>query len=162
MNKHANRFVRHMNQSWRSRLFLFLKLPSAFFSGVRIVSLDQDRSVVSVPYKWFSQNPFRSTYFACLAMAAEMSMGLLAMMQCYRRKPAVSMLVVKMEAHYFKKAKDLTVFTCEAGKDFERIVDESVRENTAMTYVATSVGRNQAGEKIAEFFITWSFKVKHN
>jgi hypothetical protein len=90
-----------------------------------------------------------------------MSTGLLAMMQCYHRKPPVSMLVIKMEAHYFKKAKELTVFTCEAGKDFERIVDECVRENKPMSYVATSVGRNKSGEKIAEFFITWSFKAKH-
>ena len=160
MNKHASRFIRLMNQSWKSRLFLFLKLPSAYFSGVRIVSITTDRAVVSVPYKWFSQNPFNSIYFACLAMAAELSTGLLAMLQCYKRKPSVSMLVVKMEAHYFKKATGLTFFTCDAGKDFERVVDECVRENSALTYVATAVGRNEADEKVAEFFITWSFKVK--
>jgi hypothetical protein len=42
--------------------------------------------------------------FACLAMAAEMSTGVLAMAHVYKRKPAISMLVVKMEAEYFKKA----------------------------------------------------------
>jgi hypothetical protein len=95
-------------------------------------------------------------------MAAELSTGLLAMMQCYKSKPAVSMLVIKMEVHYFKKAKGLTFFTCEAGKDFERIVDECIREDRAITYVATAVGRNESEEKVAEFFITWSFKVKSN
>ena len=141
-------------------MFLLLKLPSAYFSGVRIVSLTTDRAVVSVPFKWFSQNPFKSTYFACLAMAAELSTGLPAMMQCYKRKPAVSMLVTKMEAHYFKKAKGLTFFSCDGGKDFEHIVEECIREDRAMTYVATAVGRNEQDEKVAEFFITWSFKVK--
>jgi hypothetical protein len=160
MNKHAKRFAHYYNQSWRSRFFLLFKLPSAFFSGVRVCSVDYDLAVVSVPYKWFSQNPFKSTYFACLAMAAELSTGLLAMMQCYKRKPTVSMLVVKMEAHYFKKATGITFFTCDAGKDFERVVDECVREHTALTYVATAVGRNEQHEKVAEFFITWSFKPK--
>jgi hypothetical protein len=162
MHKHTHHFIQQMNSSWKSKLFMLMKLPSAYFSGVRIMSLTTDRAVVTVPYKWFSQNPFKSTYFACLAMAGELSTGLLAMMQCYKRKPSVSMLVVKMEAHYFKKATGLTFFTCDAGKDFERVVEECIRENSALTYVATAVGRNEAEEKVAEFFITWSFKAKSN
>lgn len=46
---------------------------------------------------------FRSTYFACLAMAAEMSTGALAMAHLYHSDPPVSMLVVKLESEYFKK-----------------------------------------------------------
>src|SRR5436190_24322650 len=76
------------------RMFLFSKLPSAFFSGVRVRSIDDNKTVVTVPYKWFSQNPFKSTYFACLAMAAEMSTGLLGLMHTYKRDQAISMLVV--------------------------------------------------------------------
>ncbi len=139
---------------------MLLKLPAAYFSGVRVAELNEDRAVVTVPYKWFSQNPFRSTYFACLAMAAEMSTGLLALMQLFQRKPAVSMLVVKLEAGYFRKATGITRFTCEAGKDLERIVDECIRNGEPRTYVATATGRNKDGELVAEFFITWSFKVK--
>ncbi|MFN4286027.1 MAG: PaaI family thioesterase [Lacibacter sp.] len=160
MNPQAQQFIRLMRHPLHSRLFMLLKLPAAYFSGVRIRQLTPERAVVSVPYKWFSQNPFRSTYFACLAMAAEMSTGLLALMQLYKRKPAVSMLVVKLEAHYFKKATGLTSFVCEAGADFERIVDECIRTGAPLTYVATAVGRNEADELVAEFFITWSFKAK--
>jgi hypothetical protein len=158
MHHNAFRFIKKMRAPWKRKLFLFLKLPSAFFSGVRICSLAEERAIVSVPYSWFSKNPFRSTYFACLAMAGEMSTGLLAMMHCYKRKPGISMLVVKMEAHYFKKATGLTFFTCEAGKDMEWIINECIRENQSRTYVATAVGRDESDQKIAEFFITWSFK----
>jgi hypothetical protein len=160
MHPNAARFIKMMSTPWKSKLFLFLRLPSAFFSGVRICSLSEEKAVVSVPYKWFSKNPFRSTYFACLAMAGEMSTGLLAMSHCYKRTPAVSMLVVKMEAHYFKKATGISYFTCEAGKDMEWIINECIRENRSHTYVATAVGRDKKDEKIAEFFITWSFKPK--
>ena len=65
-----------------SGCFYFQKLPAAFFSGVRIKEVGETKCRVSVPYKWFTQNPFRSTYFACLAMAAEMSTGALGNDAC--------------------------------------------------------------------------------
>src|SRR5262249_24547914 len=111
MNAHANEFINLMKHPLKFRMFLFSKLPSAFFAGVRIKEVDEKKCVVTVPYKWFSQSPFRSTYFACLSMAAEISTGSLAMMQVYKRKRPVSMLVVKVESEYFKKAIGKTVFT---------------------------------------------------
>lgn len=140
---------------------MLLKLPSAFFSGVRIQSITEERCVVAVPYKWFSQNPFRSTYFACLAMAAEMTTGVLGLMQITGRKPAVSMLVVSIEGNFFKKATDVTSFVCENGKEFERLVDEAIATGESKTIKATSTGKNKAGEIVAEFYITWSFKAKN-
>src|SRR5580698_6014615 len=94
-------FARTATNPFLFRLYLLTRLPSAFFAGLRISQLDADTCTVTVPYKWFTRNPFRSTYFACLAMAAEMSTGVLAMSQLYKSKPAVSMLVVKAESAYF-------------------------------------------------------------
>lgn len=139
---------------------MFVKLPAAFFAGVKVKQLNTQQAIITVPYKWLSQNPFRSTYFACLAMAAEMSTGLLAMMQLHNRKPAVSMLVVKLEANYFKKAVGVTYFTCNAGKDFEQQVDDCIEDGEPRVYTAKSIGTNDAGETVAEFFITWSFRAK--
>ncbi|MEJ7672361.1 MAG: hypothetical protein WKF59_06555 [Chitinophagaceae bacterium] len=39
-----------------------------------------------------------------LAMAAEMSTGILAMMHIYKRSHSISMLITNMEASYIKKA----------------------------------------------------------
>lgn len=160
MNQNAEKFISIMGSSFKSRLFMFTKLPAAYFSGVRVKEINTEKAIVTVPYKWFSQNPFRSTYFACLSMAAEMSTGLLAMMQIHKRTPAVSMLVVKVESTYFKKATGLTSFTCNAGKEFEQLVDDCIADGEARTYRSKSIGTNDAGEVVAEFFITWSFKAK--
>jgi len=141
-------------------MFLFAKLPAAYFAGVRIREIDGDKCVVTVPYKWLSQNPFRSTYFACLSMAAEMSTGSLAMAHLYKIDPPVSMLVVKVESSYFKKATGRTWFTCEDGALFVKAIEETIATGEARTVVARSVGKNKEGEVVAEFFITWSFKVK--
>ena len=160
MKESSTQFIKQITHPVKGKLFLLLKLPSAFFSGVRIQSITEERCVVTVPYKWFSQNPFRSTYFACLAMAAEMTTGVLGLMQIMGRKPAVSMLVVSLEANYFKKATDVTTFVCEDGKAIEQLVDEAIATGEARSMKAKSVGRNKAGEIVAEFYITWSFKAK--
>ena len=139
---------------------MFSKLPSAFFAGVRVKEIDEKKCVVTVPYKWFSQNPFRSTYFACLSMAAEMSTGSLSMMHVYKRVPPVSMLVVKVESEYFKKAIGKTIFVCEDGEKIEEAVEESIATGEQRIVRAKSLGKNKDGETIAEFYITWSFKVK--
>lgn len=160
MNPNAPAFIKLMKHPLKFRMFLFSKLPSAFFAGVRVKEIDEKKCVVTVPYKWFSQNPFRSTYFACLSMAAEMSTGSLSMMHVYKRVPPVSMLVVKVESEYFKKAIGKTIFVCEDGDKIEKAVEESIATSESRIVRARSVGRNKNDEVVAEFFITWSFKVK--
>ena len=141
-------------------LFLLYKLPAAYFSGVRLVSIDEQACKVKIPYKWFSQNPFKSTYFACLAMAAEMSTGLPCMMAIDKMKPKVSMLVVGLESSFSKKATDITTFEC---KDIPAIYDtvkNAIETKEGQTVTTTSIGFNKAGDEVAKFTITWSFKSK--
>jgi hypothetical protein len=76
-------------------------------------------------------NPFRSTYFACLAMAAEMSTGSLAMAQLYKLNPPVSMLVIKVESEYFKKTTGRTSFICEDGELFQKLLKKLVATGEA-------------------------------
>jgi hypothetical protein len=156
----AQSFTRLINHPLKSRWFLFSRLPSAFFSGVRIAHADESSCRVSVPYTWFSKNPFRSTYFACLSMAAEMSAGVLALMHTYQRSPSVSTLVVKMESEYFKKATDKTYFTCENGAEIRSAIDTAIASGTPQNVITRSIGVNAKGDKIASFSITWSFKAR--
>jgi hypothetical protein len=142
------------------RLFTLSKLPAAFFSGVQVEQFSADRCTASVPYKWFTQNPFSSTYFACLCMAAEMSTGVLAMAFTYRKKPAVSMLVVGMESKFYKKATGKTAFTCNDGALLQSAVEAAIATGEGQTVKAYSRGVNSACELVAEFWITWSFKAK--
>lgn len=160
MKDHTQDFIRLVQHALKFRIFLFLKLPSAFFAGVRVREIDRTKCVVSVPYKWFSQNPFRSTYFACLSMAAEMSTGVLALAHLNKRQPPVSMLVVKVESEYYKKAAGTTWFTCDAGDQIRETIEEAISTNESRSIKIQSTGKNKEGEKVAEFWITWSFKAK--
>jgi hypothetical protein len=160
MNPGTASFLKQMRHPLKFRMFLFTKMPAAYFAGVRVRDIDEKSCRVTVPYKWLSQNPFRSTYFACLSMAAEMSTGSLAMAHLYKRNPPVSMLVVKVESEYFKKATGRTSFLCGDGELFQKAIEETIATGEARIVRARSVGTNKEGELIAEFYITWSFKAK--
>jgi hypothetical protein len=155
-----NSFIKKIRSPFWFRIFLLNKLPSAFFSGLRIKEITTRKCSVSVPYKWFTKNPFRSTYFASLAMAAELSTGALAMSKVFGLNPPVSMLVTKLEATYYKKAANVTVFTCCDGEKFDEAINKSIQTGEGIELKAASIGFNKGGEKVAEFFITWSFKKK--
>ena len=136
------------------------KLPAAFFSGVKMRKINEEKCITSVPYKWLTQNPFRSTYFASLAMAAEMSTGALALSNVYKRTPPISMLLTKIEATYFKKATGTIFFICEQAKEIASVIDEAANSGEGKNIIAKSIGKNKTGEIVAEFLFTWSFKTK--
>ena len=156
----AQDFITGMSHPLKFRLFLLSRLPAAFFSGVKVDQLTEESCTASVPYRWFTRNPFRSTYFACLAMAAEMSSGALAMAHLYNRKPAVSMLVTGFESSYHKKAVSRTFFTCNAGELFREAIEKTIATGEAQTVRAVTTGRSASGDLIAEAIITWSFLVR--
>ncbi|MEO8771973.1 MAG: DUF4442 domain-containing protein [Ferruginibacter sp.] len=160
MGSSTVKFLEIVQNPIKFRLFLLSKLPSAFFSGVRIKYADEGKAIVTIPYKWFSKNPFKSTYFACQSMAAEMSTGVLAMAFTFEQKPAVSMLVIKTEAVYLKKATGITTFTCEDGPMLKQAIDEAMASGKGTSFAARSIGKDKDGETVAEFTITWSFKAK--
>ena len=160
MSSNSQEFIQSMTHGLKFRLFLLAKLPSAFFSGLRIREMDEQKCSVTVPYKWFTKNPFRSSYFACLAMAAEMSTGALALAHVYKREPRISMLVTGMKAAYHKKAVGITCFTCEQGKEFEALIQQAADTGQPQQITAIATGRNENDELVAEFSIEWGFKAK--
>jgi hypothetical protein len=160
VNPNISQFSNLIANPVRFRLFLLSKLPAAFFAGLSIESFDETHADIRVKQKWFNKNPFGSIYFAVLTMAAEMSTGVLCMANIYKRKPGVSMLVVKTEASFYKKATGKIYFTCKDGLAITAVVNDAVTTGEAKAITCTSTGKNEAGEIVAEIFCTWSFKAK--
>lgn len=154
------RFRRQVTGLWTFRFFLLLKLPVALISGLRVRVLDARECVVSIPFKWLTQNPFRSVYFASQAMAAEMSTGTLGLMAIQGCKPAVSMLVVKLEAQFTKKASSRVYFTCADGDAIQAAVERTLATGEGVTVLCTSIGRLKDGTEVSKFLVEWSFKVR--
>jgi len=141
-------------------LFLLIKLPMGLIAGLRVREVDRQRCSVTVPFKWLTQNPFRSTYFACQAMAAEMSTGTLVLMAANALDVPVSTLVVGLDAEFTKKATGTTWFTCEMGDQIFEALAKARQTGEGVTLKTLSVGKDREGNEIARFHIHWSFKVK--
>ena len=155
----AAAFRRQVLSPTKLRLFMLQKLPMAWLAGLRLTQLTPEEATVTVRFKYLTKNPFRSIYFACLAMAAELASGIQAMMHVQAGN-AVSMLVTKMEADFTKKAVGAIAFTSPDGPGIAQAIAESRATGEGRTLVCTSTGVDEAGDVVAVFRITWSFRAK--
>ena len=149
---------KRMLSPWAMRMFFLAKLPLALMAGLRIRHLDASKCEVSVPFGWRSQNPFRSIYFAALAMAAELSTGAPAMASAESADESVAMLIVGLKADFDKKADGLTTFVCDQVDRFDAAIAETVETGEGVTVDVDTIGYLANGEVAARFTFTWSFK----
>jgi hypothetical protein len=154
-------FKKQIQHPLKYRLFLLSQLPMGLISGLRIRQLSQQQAAVSVKFSWVNKNPFRSIYFAVLSMAAELSTGVLAYGLLYKRTPAVSMLVLRCEADFLKKATGTITFTCTDGNLIAAAIEQTLATGEGVTVRCTATGVNQQGEKVARFVFVWTFKAKN-
>ena len=140
--------------------FLALKLPSAYFSGIRVTGISDNEAMATVRHKWINQNPFKSLYWATQGMAAELVTGLLVMKKIRESKKKISMLVVHQEGDFFKKATGLITFNCDQGSRIDEAIKRSIKTGEGQTFLLQAEGFNEQYEKVSSFEFTWSIKVK--
>ncbi len=151
-------FIAKMMNPWMFRYFLFRKVPLGLIAGMKLKYLDQHKCQATIPYRWITTNPFKSAYFAALAMAAELSNGSLALLAVFKCNPSVAVIIVGMEAQFIKKATTLTTFTCEEGDKLFAAVERAQKMGEAITQKISTIGRAEDGTEVARFTFTWSFK----
>jgi Domain of unknown function (DUF4442) len=144
------------------RAMLWAKLPLAAFAGLRLRQLDESGAQVTLPAGWKTQNPFRSTYFAAQAMAAEMSTGAPALYLIEQSGARVSSLVTAISATFTKKATEEATFTFADGAAMKAAIESAVGSGEPVVFKARSVGTQKDGTVVAEFQIEWSFKRRSN
>lgn len=140
--------------------FLFFKLPSAFWCGVRVGSIDNELCTATVRYKWMNKNPFNSIYFAVLAMVSELSTGALVIKKTTETGQKFSSLVLGNTASFTKKARGKVTFSCDQGKIIDTAIKEALETKEGVTFTLYSVGTDEAGDTVATFEFKWSIKLK--
>ena len=142
-------------------VFAFFKLPSAWWSGVRLRSFDEEKAVVTVRHKWFNQNPFKSMFWAVQGMAAELSTGIMVSSQIRERSESISMLVANNNGNFSKKATGKITFTCEDGHKIKEALDQTIATGEGQTFWMNSVGINESGEVVSTFNFEWTVKLRN-
>ena len=153
-------FQKKMLNPFFFKLFLFLKLPMAFLSGIKLKELSDNHAVLQMKHKYLNKNPFGSIYFACLSMAGELASGMLAASIAYNSIPKVSMLVIGVTIKFTKKAVGVITFECNQGKKIHETIQKSITSEDGKIIEVLTIARDEYGDIVAEFFIKWSFKVK--
>ncbi len=156
----AEQFLKLLRKPLRFKLFLLTRLPLAFLAGLRLECADFEGARVSIRFSFLNKNPFRSTYFAALSMAAEMTTGLPGFVYAQSANQKVSMLLVGMKGNFTKKAVGLSTFTSKDGLKIREGIERAIESGEAQTVEAQSIGLNEKGEEVARFDFTWSFKAK--
>ncbi|QQU04331.1 DUF4442 domain-containing protein [Myroides odoratus] len=140
--------------------FLFFKLPSAYWTGVRLRRISDTSATTTVRHKWVNQNPFRSMYFAVQAMAAELSTGALVMKKISESGQRISMLVAQNNSIFVKKATGKISFTCSEGHLLDEAIQKAIETQEGVTVWMKSVGIDEKGDEVSVFNFEWTLKVR--
>ena len=158
MNTEQKKLLKRYNNRLLVKTISIFKLPMAFLAGLKIVHIDEEVCRVSTRLTFLTKNPFRSTYFAVLSMAAELSTGLYALLFITSIQPSVAVIITGLNARFLKKATGTTIFTCREGEKLRQAVIQGLETGEPAATTVKSIGKNEAGETVAEFEFTWSFK----
>lgn len=140
--------------------FLLFKLPSAYFCGVRVISISETEVKVKLKLKWLNQNPFKSIFWAVQGMASELSTGVLVMREIAASGKKISMLVTDMQGSFTKKATGKIVFTCNDGEKIKTAIQKTIATGEGQKLSMTSEGFNEEGISVSRFVYEWSVRVK--
>ncbi|RAJ16820.1 DUF4442 domain-containing protein [Olleya aquimaris] len=140
--------------------FTMIKLPSAYFCGVRTKVLNDQQCITTVKHRWINQNPFNSMFWAVQGMAAEFATGAMMMMKIKASGKKVSMLVTSNNATFTKKATGRITFMCNDGHKVDQALAEAIKTGEGQTITMQSIGTNQEGLVVSTFNFEWSIKVK--
>lgn len=140
--------------------YTFFKLPSAWWCGVRLRYIDEERTIVTVRHSWRNQNPFKSMFWAVQGMAAELSTGAMVIDQIEKSSKNISMLVANNNANFSKKATGKISFTCEDGYLIHKAIQDTIATGAGQTFWMKSVGVNEKGIIVSTFNFEWTIRVK--
>lgn len=140
--------------------FLFFKLPSAWWCGVRLRELTDEEGVTSVRHRWINQNPFRSMFWAVQGMAAELATGALVIRHIRKSGRSVSMLVLNNKASFTKKATGRIAFRCTDGAKLAQALRQTLDSGEGQTVWMRSTGTDADGDVVATFDFEWTLKAR--
>ena len=111
--------------------FMFFKLPSAWWCGVRLKQIDSRSATTSVKHRWINQNGKN-----------------------------ISMLVLNNKANFSKKARGRIHFTCEGGDQVAGAISRAAASGQGQTVWLQAIGKDTTGDTVSTFEFEWTLKVK--
>ena len=137
--------------------WMLFKLPAAWLTGVRILSISDAKCEVKVRFKWINQNPYRSMFWAVQGMAAELTTGMLLTKSIQESNTNISMLLIGNKSNFYKKAVGRIKFICEQGETAKELINLTKKNITHKAWLKAK-GFDETGDIVSEFDFEWSCK----
>jgi hypothetical protein len=137
--------------------WMLFKLPAAWLTGVRILSISDTKCEVKVRFKWINQNPYRSMFWAVQGMAAELTTGMLLTKSIQESNTNISMLLVGNKSNFYKKAVGKIKFICDQGETAKELINLTKKNITHKAWLKAK-GFDETGDIVSEFDFEWSCK----
>lgn len=147
------------NKVW-FKLFSIFKLPLAFITNLSINEITNEVCETKVKFNYINKNPFKSTYFASLSMAAELATGILATHHIQLSEKKIVFIITSLKAEFHKKAIGTTTFNCNQGKEIKELITQLSIDEPKNKLPIQVNGYNEQKEIVCEFTFDWSFKLK--
>ena len=149
-----------MKSPFQYNLYNFFKLPSVWWCGIRVKSVNEETCLVGVKHMWINQNPFKSMFWAVQGMAAELSTGLLLMNEIARSNRSFSMLVLNNKANFSKKATGRISFSCNQGIQIRETIKKAISSGEPQKIWLNSCGVDSQKDTVSTFSFEWTLKVR--
>jgi hypothetical protein len=140
--------------------FLLRKIPVARFAGIRIHKISNDSIEIYVRQSRLNQNPFHSIYFGVLVMAGELATGVPLFVEIKRKKLNMSMLVIKNQSEFYKKATGKIRFCFRSVEKIREHLTKAVQTGEAVIFDLETEGTDEKGNVVGKFVYTWSVKLR--
>lgn len=143
------------------KAFGFRKIPLIYYSGVKVVELNENRLEVRIPLNRRTRNHLNSMYFGALAIGADVAGGLLTFLHMQQTGRKMTVVFKDMKADFLKRAEGDVHFICdqnvEISKMLARIEASGERENMGID--VTAIVPSISNEVVAKFRLTLSAKL---
>ena len=140
--------------------FIFFNLPSAWWTGVRVVKITSGCCEVKVRLQWINKNPFKSMFWAIQGMAAELSTGVLLMKEAKDLGIKISMLVINNKASFTKKATGKLVYSCRPNNSIRSTFQNLLKTKNPQKLWLQSDGTDEKGDTVSTFDFEWTLLLK--
>jgi hypothetical protein len=160
MNTNNKEKFRKLVLSPLLKVGLLRDVPLLAITGAKIKALDDQHSKVSIKYSHINKNPYKTTFWAVLGMAAEMASALLVQMNTYKSNPSIAMFVTACDAKFIKRAIGTTTFICNDGELISNFIQKALETNESQTMMSNVKGFDDNGVLLVEFNFEWSFKAR--
>ena len=145
---------------WKLRIWMMKRLPMGLISGMVIESLNENGCKVMLKDRFWIRNPFGSVFWAVMAMAAEMSTGVLV--YAYVSGTNTKYILIGVQGDFLKKLRGKSYYFCPSGQDVLRNLKSLENPGDTCTVLLPVTAYDQAGHIVAEFKFSWQLRKTEN